>query len=49
MAVEALRSPVEAIVVHPVEHRGELSIELRGDLAAFRHLADYGATSGKGP
>ncbi len=41
-AVEALRSLVDAIVVYPGEGRGEVSLELRGDLAAFLHLADDG-------
>ena len=39
-AVEALRSLVDAIVVHPGKRRGEVSVELRGDLTAFLHLAD---------
>jgi site-specific DNA recombinase len=39
-AVEALRSLIDAIVVYPGERRGEVSLELRGDLAAFLHLAD---------
>jgi site-specific DNA recombinase len=39
-AVEALRSLIDAIVVHPGERRGEVSLELRGDLAAFLYLAD---------
>ena len=38
-AVEALRSLIDAIVVHPGEQRGEVSVELRGDLAAFLRLA----------
>ena len=41
-AVEALRSLIDAIVVYPGERRGEVSLELRGDLAAFLHLADDG-------
>ena len=41
-AVEALRSLVDAIVVYPGERRGEVTLELRGDLAAFLHLADDG-------
>jgi len=39
-AVEALRSLVDAIVVHPGDRRGEVHMELRGDLAAFLQLAD---------
>ena len=39
-AVEALRSLIDAIVVHPGERRGEVRVELRGDLAAFLHLED---------
>ena len=39
-AVEALRSLIDAIVVHPGERRGEVRVELRGDLAAFLHLPD---------
>jgi hypothetical protein len=38
--VEALRSLIDAIVVHPGERRGEVRLELRGDLAAFLHLDD---------
>jgi len=37
-AVEALRSLIDAIVVHPGERRGEVRVELRGDLMAFLHL-----------
>ena len=40
--MEALRSLIDAIVVHPGDRRGEVSLELRGDLAAFLHLADDG-------
>ena len=39
-AVEALRSLIDAIVVDPGERRGEVSLELPGDLAALLHLAD---------
>ena len=39
-ATEALRGLVDAIMIYPGERRGEVSIELRGDLAAFMHLAD---------
>ena len=41
-AVEALRSLVDAVVVYPGERRGEVRLELRGDLAAFLHLAEGG-------
>ena len=34
-AAEALRSLIDAIVVYPGERRGEVTLELRGDLAAF--------------
>ena len=36
--VEALRSLIDAILVLPGEHRGEVTVQLRGDLAAFLHL-----------
>ena len=39
-AVEALRSLIDAIVVYPGERRGEVRVEMRGDLAAFLHLRD---------
>ena len=39
-AVEALRSLIDAIFVHPGERRGEVRLELRGDLAAFLRLED---------
>ncbi len=41
-AMGALRSVVDAIVVHPGERRGEVRVDLRGDLAAFLYLADGG-------
>ena len=44
-AAEALRSLIDAIMVYPGEKRGEVSIELRGDLAAFMHVPDGGATT----
>ena len=34
-AAEALRGLIDAILVFPGERRGEVSVELRGDLAAF--------------
>ena len=39
-ASAAIRSPIDAIVMFPGERRGELRLELRGDLAAFLHLGD---------
>ncbi len=50
-ATEALRSLIDAILVHPGEKRGEVSITLRGDLAAFLYLAETArsGTSGGTP
>ena len=45
-AAEALRGLIEAIEVFPGERRGEVSVVLRGDLAAFLHL---GEANGAGP
>jgi hypothetical protein len=42
LAAEALRSLIEAILVHPGERRGEVSLSLRGDLAAFLRMAEGG-------
>jgi hypothetical protein len=39
-ATEALRTLIDAILVHPGERRGEVRMDLRGDLAAFPQLAD---------
>ncbi|WP_408886996.1 recombinase family protein [Limobrevibacterium gyesilva] len=39
-AAEALRSLVDAILVYPGETRGEVRVELRGDLAAFLYLPE---------
>src|ERR1035437_9493865 len=39
-ATEALRSLVDAILVSPGERRGEVSVELRGALAAFLDLSE---------
>ena len=39
-AMEALRTLIDAILVYPGEKRGEVSVDLRGDLAAFLYLAD---------
>jgi site-specific DNA recombinase len=44
LAIEALRSLIDAIVVMPGEKRGEVSITLRGDLAAFMHKDDVAQT-----
>jgi site-specific DNA recombinase len=44
-AGEALRSLIDAIVVFPGAKRGEVMIELRGDLAAFMHVEDEGAST----
>ena len=44
-AAEALRGLIDAILVYPGERRGEVSIQLRGDLAAFLQLG--GAPNGK--
>jgi hypothetical protein len=38
-ATEALRALIDAILVFPGERRGEMSVSLRGDLAAFLHAA----------
>lgn len=47
-ATEALRALVDAILVFPGERRGEVTVSLRGDLAAFLHAAET-PESGKGP
>jgi site-specific DNA recombinase len=39
-AAEALRSLIDSILIHPGAKRGELTVSLRGDLAAFLHLAE---------
>jgi site-specific DNA recombinase len=39
-AAEALRGLIDAILVFPGERRGEVSVQLCGDLAAFLHLGD---------
>ncbi|MBR0661935.1 recombinase family protein [Neoroseomonas oryzicola] len=38
-ATEALRALIDAILVFPGERRGEVTVSLRGDLAAFLHAA----------
>ena len=39
-AAEALRTLIDAILIYPGERRGEVSVSLRGDLAAFLYLAE---------
>jgi hypothetical protein len=39
-ATEALRELIEAILVFPGERRGEVSLSLSGDLAAFLHAGE---------
>ena len=39
-AGEALRSLIDGLMVHPGERWGEVFVTLRGDLAAFLHLAE---------
>jgi hypothetical protein len=39
-AAEALRSLIDAILIIPGERRGEVTIQMRGDLAAFVHLEE---------
>ncbi|WP_137176247.1 recombinase family protein [Roseomonas sp. AR75] len=39
-ASEALRTLIDAILIHPRERRGEVSMSLRGDLAALLHAAE---------
>ena len=46
-ATEALRGLVDAILIHPGEKRGEVSVQLRGDLASFLYLGE--ATSDTPP
>lgn len=41
-AMAALRKLVDAILVFPGSGRGEMKVQLRGDLAAFLHLPDGG-------
>jgi site-specific DNA recombinase len=41
-AAEALRGLIEAILIFPGARRGEVSVELRGDLAAFTRLDEGG-------
>ena len=39
-ATEALRTLIDAILVYLGQHRGEVRLELRGDLAAFLYLSE---------
>jgi site-specific DNA recombinase len=41
-AMAALRKLIDAILVFPGSGRGEVKVQLRGDLAAFLHLPDGG-------
>ncbi len=43
-AAAALRGLIDAILVSPGERRGEVTVQLRGDLAAFLHLGAAGST-----
>jgi DNA invertase Pin-like site-specific DNA recombinase len=45
LAAEALRTLIDAILVHPGERRGEVSLSLRGDLAAFLQMAEADAAA----
>jgi len=47
-AAEALRSVIDAILVYPGERRGEVRLELRGDLAAFLHMEERRRNGGSG-
>jgi site-specific DNA recombinase len=47
-ATEALRSVIDAIVIYPGERRGEVRIELRGDLAAFLRMEERRRNVGSG-
>jgi hypothetical protein len=48
-ATEALRELIEAILVFPGERRGEVSLSLSGDLAAFLHAGEAAAATGSVP
>jgi hypothetical protein len=41
-AMEALRGMIDAIEVLPGNRRGEITVQLRGDLAAFLYLGEPG-------
>lgn len=45
-AAEALRVLVQAILVHPGARRGEVTLSVRGDLAAFLAASEAGAAEG---
>ena len=47
LAAEALRSLIDTILVHPGERRGEVSLSLRGDLAAFMQMAETAPSRGE--
>jgi DNA invertase Pin-like site-specific DNA recombinase len=47
-ATEALRVLIDAILVHPGERRGEVTLSLRGDLAAFLRVAEAARRRGGG-
>ena len=47
LAAEALRSLIDTIVVHPGERRGEVSLSLRGDLAAFMQMEETAPSRGE--
>ena len=40
LAAEALRGLIDAILVHSGERRGEVTLSMRGDLAAFLEMAE---------
>ena len=44
-ATEVLRTLIDAIMMFPGAKRGEVTIELRGDLAAFMHVDDGGVAT----
>jgi hypothetical protein len=46
---EALRNLIDAVILYPEEGRGQLRLELRGDLAAFLYMADPAQASGSTP
>jgi site-specific DNA recombinase len=48
-ATEALRGLINAILIHPGEGRGEISVTLRGDLAAFLRSERGGEKATKKP
>jgi hypothetical protein len=46
--MEALRGLIDAIEVCPGKRRGKVSVVVRGDLAAFLHLAEAGSEEAGG-